>query len=658
MASLLYLCVFLDMLAVAVLIPHLPTILTLHVSGVSLSTSEYLSLTYYLCQIVGSMLIRTLFDKLLAEPRRQESSSFARYCVSNKNRLLLLSSFLGSCLSYTMLFISTSPTLCKNPVRMVFASRIVVGLVKQTQCVATTMLAGPPPPSPGSAAAAAKKTDSTAALAYLSATSTLAWILGPSLGEFVACLPSNTLGYRSLPLVSAGLFAVNFALCFAKGDWRGGTTMAVEEGAAREEKKGPPGSEGSAGGSASVNGHLSRDPVPPPRSSSSSSSPITSPLSTTPVIFYLLYNLISRSTAPSAIPSFYSDRYGLPPSSRGYLLSYLSILSFLAQAFVAERLARLLHTLLKSRSFARVRAFVRPADEMHLLACLSASVLAFSLLLLGGSRGVHVPAAVSSLDGPPSTPSFPHAPRRSSLFSFLLFLAPVETMTFTLFGFFAKAAALPTAGREADDEREGRRPLKSRQSSRLASGSSPRRSQRSSSSSSSSTSTSSSSSSSSSVTHTSSSSSSSSTSSFVTLLDVGSSVVGVVSPLYRTFLYSLCNKKVAVLASASASAAAAVVVEGTTDTTGLLRRSGNVLLVDAATWQNIAAAHWAGAAIAFWGGMAARRRGSQAGKSDDEDEDEEDDDEEDDGEALGEVTKASATNKKIMKEKEEKKKDR
>ena len=133
-----------DMLSVSLVVPLLHQYYKN--AGVhSASQREMLSSLYSSSQIAGGLIIGALSDLGYLSRRR-----------------ILFLSFIGSAVSYAMIVAGSLPYL-------VF-SRVCVGLVKQTMTVSTSLLAK-----------CTTESDRATHLGRITASSTVAWIIGPSL---------------------------------------------------------------------------------------------------------------------------------------------------------------------------------------------------------------------------------------------------------------------------------------------------------------------------------------------------------------------------------------------------------------------------------------------------------------------------------------------
>ena len=217
---------------------------------------------------------------------------------------LLYVSFVGSALSYALIVYGGLPAL-------VF-SRILVGLVKQTMTVTTTMLTHSTLPS-----------QRAQAMGRLTAASTVAWIVGPTAGA----LMFKYVDPAAPALFACALFLLNLVLAAtllpSPQEWRrieadlsnavdddddGADTKKAEDGSKRKKL--------STWGSISKNLQAA----------------FSSRALGAVVASRLICTFVTRATSYSQLGSFYEDMYGLEPHNRGYISSYQSFLSFIVQA--------------------------------------------------------------------------------------------------------------------------------------------------------------------------------------------------------------------------------------------------------------------------------------------------------------------------------------
>jgi MFS family permease len=162
--------VFVDMFGVALVVPLLTTYF--RAAGVDTEMVGYISSLYYFCQLIGGVAIGGLSDIV---PRRD----------------VVMLSFAGSAVSYFIVGYT-------DEIWLLFATRAMVGLVKQTMTISTSMVTEH------------GHVDSRASnIASLAAASTLAFIIGPAIGSLL---------YKMNPqyptMMASSLFICNIGICF------------------------------------------------------------------------------------------------------------------------------------------------------------------------------------------------------------------------------------------------------------------------------------------------------------------------------------------------------------------------------------------------------------------------------------------------------------
>lgn len=241
----------------------------------SASQREMLSSLYSSSQIAGGLIIGALSDMGILSRRR-----------------ILFLSFLGSTLSYALIVV--------GGIRTLIFSRVLVGLVKQTMTVSTSLLAT-------CTTAETRAVD----MGRLAGSSVAGWIAGPTVGALL---------YKhvdpSAPAITASvLFLLNSAVAAAllPADEEGA------EGAAKESKSDPKG-----GKFASFASNLKAC--------------FGSPALASVVSALLLLGWVTTTTSYSDMASFYEEKYGVEPHHRGYIKSYQKCLDFLFQSFFVRAL--------------------------------------------------------------------------------------------------------------------------------------------------------------------------------------------------------------------------------------------------------------------------------------------------------------------------------
>ena len=163
----LRLAVFIDLLAVSLVVPLLPQ--RYKDLGVAPALVGIVSSVYSASQIVGGIIFGLLSDRTLGR------------------RTVLLVSMGGAALSYAIIGLATSLPL------LIF-SRVLVGLVKQTMTISSAIIS-----------TWTSKAERTDALGQLSSVAMLAFLLGQSLG--------GALSTRIHPSAPAALAVALYAVC-------------------------------------------------------------------------------------------------------------------------------------------------------------------------------------------------------------------------------------------------------------------------------------------------------------------------------------------------------------------------------------------------------------------------------------------------------------
>mmetsp|Transcript_28511 Transcript_28511/g.60164 ORF Transcript_28511/g.60164 Transcript_28511/m.60164 type:complete len:487 (+) Transcript_28511:161-1621(+) len=262
--------VMIDMFSVSLVVPLLHQYYK-NAGVSSASQRELLSSLFSSSQIAGGLIIGALSDVGILSRRR-----------------ILFLSFLGSALSYALIVV--------GGLRNLIVSRVLVGLVKQTMTVSTSLLAR-------------YTTSETRAVSMgrLTASTTAAWIAGPSVGALLY----KHVDPSAPALTASGLFLLNSALAailLPADDERG------EGDATKNATNGK-----SRGKVASFTSNLKTC-----FSSSSLASVVTS---------LLLLGWVTRTTSYANMASFYEEKYGVEPHYRGYIKSYQQSLHFLFTSF-------------------------------------------------------------------------------------------------------------------------------------------------------------------------------------------------------------------------------------------------------------------------------------------------------------------------------------
>jgi MFS family permease len=240
----------------------------------SASQRELLSSVFSSSQIVGGVLLGALCD-----------AGWVR------RRTILFVSFAGSALSYAL--------IVYGGLRALVFSRVLVGVVKQTMTITTTMLTH-----------YTTKEDRARHMGRLNASSTMAWIFGPSFG---ALLYKN-IDHRAPAILACALFILNILLALV-------LLPRDEEHVVSETKK------------------------LPQKSLTSFTSNLRSCFSSKvlgSVIWSLLiFTWVTRATS-YASSDYYEEMYGMETHQRGYLSSYQSSLKLVVQSALVGPLLKIL----------------------------------------------------------------------------------------------------------------------------------------------------------------------------------------------------------------------------------------------------------------------------------------------------------------------------
>jgi MFS family permease len=343
------LLVFIDMLGVALVVPLLFAYYreTAHVT--SSTTREYLQSIFAFSQIVGGVISATII---------QTNSSKSNVSSSLQPRSLLLASFGGSLASYALLLMPG------GNIYTIILSRVLVGVVKQTMTVCTSLI------TKYTAAASHHhhaRHGRTRALGRMQAASTSAWVVGPTLGGILY----QQFGLVAPGIVSCGLFALNIALalCYipleespplteARSVWNGdhahgkGRTLREVDSCNSSEHSSSSYSDADSveimreataataaefddlrNGETTATSSISHLPMKQPTKVwQNLSQCFMSPTLSSLVLTQLLYTWVTRATNYSQLGQFYEDMYGVATYQRGYITSYMTVWALLIQS--------------------------------------------------------------------------------------------------------------------------------------------------------------------------------------------------------------------------------------------------------------------------------------------------------------------------------------
>lgn len=279
--------VFADMLSVSLVVPLLHQYY--RAAGVvDAAKRELLSSVFSTSQIVGGIALGALSDA---------------GALSRKGTLSL--SFAGSALSYGVVGLAASTSSwfgdARYRVGALVASRVLVGLVKQTATASTALTTEHASPD-----------HRARELGRLKAFSTAAWIAGPSLGAVLHA----RVGPAAPAFFASALFAVNLAAATALlpgDDARDRTTTSIS----------------------SLSEHRRRRRRRLSRFSSFSSNLracFSSSALAAAVVSNVLFAWVDRATSTASMVAHHEILHGLPAGARGHLASWRQALAFLAQS--------------------------------------------------------------------------------------------------------------------------------------------------------------------------------------------------------------------------------------------------------------------------------------------------------------------------------------
>jgi MFS family permease len=284
--------VFLDFFGVALVVPLLTSYF--RDAGINTKLLGVLSSLYSVSQIFGGIVMGILSD------------------TQSKHDVLMLS-LLGSAVSYFIVGSSQSVT-------MLFLSRILVGLVKQTYTIATTVINEITDNNPELR---------SQELGRLSAISTVSFIIGPSVGSILYSSMS-----KDAPAKAASLcFVLNAAVCvifIPRTGIMAASSRKVEKNAGEDTDK----------KSSSFTRFLSK-PYNIFRSQLTDLAGIQNVL---PVILMRLSIIFVESSMSSRnIVNYYENRFGIPTSALGFMQTATSGPSFRCTLSLTKFLSSFAH---------------------------------------------------------------------------------------------------------------------------------------------------------------------------------------------------------------------------------------------------------------------------------------------------------------------------
>lgn len=275
--------VFIDMFAVSLVVPLLFQYYK-NAGVTSAYERELLSSVFSSSQIVGGIVLGAMTDAQL---------------LSRKTLLFL--SFGGSAVAYAMVAFGGFHAL-------VF-SRILVGLVKQTMTVTTSILTK-----------FTTEDNRTKYLGRLQSSATASWIVGPSAGAILF----RYVDHRAPALLACALFLFNMILAavLLKDD--------IEDDSLAAQSHDDDRSRQNEGKKKSVDFWTNIKAC------------FSSPALGSVIATMLVFSWVNRATSYSSMGSYYEDMYGMEPHHRGYIQSYQQILGFIVQSsLIAPLLSRM-----------------------------------------------------------------------------------------------------------------------------------------------------------------------------------------------------------------------------------------------------------------------------------------------------------------------------
>ncbi|KAL3940089.1 MAG: hypothetical protein SGBAC_005299 [Bacillariaceae sp.] len=274
------LLVFIDMVAVSLVVPLL--FQYYQQAGItSANQRELLSSVFSAAQIVGGLGLGALTD--------------AKY-LTQKN--LLFMSFGGSALAYSLIVYGGFACL--------IASRVLVGLVKQTMTVTTSILTKH-----------TTEDNRTKYMGRLESSVTAAWVIGPSLGAILF----KHVHTKAPALLASALFVVNVILAaflLKDSDYTDTTATASTKQPAKDNNNNNNNNKDS-----DISGYSFWTNLKSCFRSQSLGSVIAS---------LLVFRWITRATSYSGLGTYYEDMYQMEPHVKGYIQSYQRILGFTVQS--------------------------------------------------------------------------------------------------------------------------------------------------------------------------------------------------------------------------------------------------------------------------------------------------------------------------------------
>lgn len=297
--------VFIDMFAVALVVPLLFQYYK-KAGVVSATQRELLSSVFSVSQIIGGIVLGALTDAKVL-----------------RRKTLLFLSFGGSALAYFLIAYGGFTAL--------ILSRIMVGLVKQTMTVTTSMLTK-----------CTTKENRTKHMGRLESSSTAAWILGPSTGALLF----KYVDHKAPVLLASSLFVLNIVLAGILLSGNIEENIYLDEESSISSKHIGNYSNFTSTNNGDENSSNEGKVKETERKDNSKStnrgfwenakSCYSSQSLASVVASLLIFSWMYRATSYSSMGSYYEDMYGVEPHSRGYIQSYQRVWAFIVQSSLIQ----------------------------------------------------------------------------------------------------------------------------------------------------------------------------------------------------------------------------------------------------------------------------------------------------------------------------------
>ena len=264
--------VFIDMFAVSLVVPLLYQYYK-NAGVTSANQRELLSSVFSSSQIVGGMALGAMADAKLL-----------------KRRTILYVSFGGSALAYGFIAFGGFHAL--------IFSRVLVGLVKQTMTVTSSILTR-----------CTAENDRAKYMGKLQSSATASWIVGPSVGAILY----KYVDPRAPALLACSLFILNVILA----------AVLLKEDIEEEATTNTPRNQ--------------EDDVKNKKRGdfwTNLQECFRSPALGSVMAAMLVFSWVNRATSYSSMGSYYEDMYDLETHQRGYIQSYQQVLGFITQSMM------------------------------------------------------------------------------------------------------------------------------------------------------------------------------------------------------------------------------------------------------------------------------------------------------------------------------------